>query len=241
METKMDLTKREADSSMDLERLESGELDVAQARLLLRALVGSMGHAAAAEAYASLRSWTGRLLRGSPGSEELRAWYNLIRATAAQFRGEKAEFGLRIGVLGELVYERVGMAETRRPSDVLKRRHVRAVLAELAASSGTLARSELGRRLALEQANLTRVCTMLIDAGLVTRREEGRSVFFELTAHGAALTKAADARTAHPAPIATPEDAEEWTAPKQIEVAGDASTDEVDAFGRYDDMLPMAA
>lgn len=234
-------SKLEASLTMDLERLEMGELDAAEARTVLRALVNSKGLDAAPEAYASLRSWTGRLLRGSAGSEELRGWYNLIRATAAQFQGERAEFGVRIGVLGELIYERTGMVETRRPSEVLKRRHVPAVLAELAASAGALGRSELGKRLALEQANLTRVCTMLLDAGLVTRREEGRSVTFELTASGTALARVADARTVRSTAIAASERTEDWTAPEQIEVAKDGSTSEVDAFGLYDDMLPIAA
>jgi len=231
----------QAKLTVDLERLEMGELDATDARTVLRTLVASKGLDAAPAAYASLRSWTGRLLRSSAGSEELRCWYNLIRATAAQFRGERAEFGVRIGVLGELVYERAGMVETRRPSEVLKRRHVPALLAELAASAGALGRSELGKRLALEQANLTRVCTMLLDAGLVTRREEGRSVIFELTASGAAFARAADVRTARPTAPPASEEAEEWTAPEQIEVAEDGSTSEVDGFGRYDDTLPKAA
>lgn len=238
METRSNL---KVDLTADLERLEVGELDAAQARGVMLRLVDSGREDAAMQAYATLRSWTGRLLRGSAGSEELRTWYNLIRAVAAQFRGERAEFGVRIGVLGELVYERTGMVETRRPSDVLKRRHVPAVLAALAASAGSLARAELGKRLGLEQANLTRVCTMLLDAGLVTRREDGRTVTFALTATGASLAAADDYGRGRPGAAATPEEAVDWTTSEQIEIAEDGSTSEVDAFGRYDDTLPIAA
>ena len=231
----------EANLIADLERLEMGELDAAQARTVMLKLVDSKAPDAAAQAYASLRSWTGRLLRGAAGSGELRAWYNLIRAVAAQFRAESGEFGVRIGVLGELVYERTGMVETRRPSDVLKRRHVAAVLAALAASAGSSGRSELRKLLGLEQANLTRVCTMLLDAGLVIRREEGRNVTFELTASGASLAAAADARFVRTKSATALEEAADWTAPEQIEISDEGSTSEVDACGQYDDTLPMAA
>jgi predicted transcriptional regulator len=224
----------------DLERLEMGELDTGQARTVMLKLVDSKAPDAAAQAYATLRSWTGRLLRGTTGSEELRAWYNLIRAVAAQFREANADFGVRIGVLGELVYERTGMVETRRPAGVLKRRHVAAILAALDASAGSLGRSDLGKRLGLEQANLTRVCTMLLDAGLLTRREEGRNVSYELTTNGASFAAANNARTVRTKAAAAEETAD-WTAPEHIEISDEGSTSEVDAFGRYDNTLPRAA
>lgn len=183
-------TTRELDAGLleGLRRLETGDCDVVEARAILKEITSTHRDAeGASEVFASLRSWIGRLLRSSAGGQELREWHALMKATAAQFRGDLQEWSIRINVLSDLVFERAGMAETRSAAEVLERRHARRLLNAIAGAgcTGRVERAELGRVLHLEQANLTRVCTMLLDAGLVARHEAGRTVSFELTASGA--------------------------------------------------------
>lgn len=172
-----------------LAQLRVGELSVEEARTLLQhILVEQRASCDPNAVYSALRGWTGRALRGSASSANFREWYNLVRAVGAQLGSDDSEWSVRFTVLAELIYERAGMAETMTPEMVLSRRHARALLAALAASEWhQLARDELGKRLGLEQANLTRVCTMLVDAGLVSRHADGRAVSLILTSAGAAV------------------------------------------------------
>lgn len=239
----MATAKRNTIMARDLERLEVGGLSVEEARTVLAKLASDRTAASAAASYASLRSWTGRLLRGAASGDDLRGWHNLINAVAAQFRRTEGDFTARIGVLAELIHERVGMAETRRAEDVLGRQHVRALLRELAgANPARVARAELGSRLRLEQANLTRVCTMLLDAGLVLRRQEGRSVSFELTAEGAA---AISGETTDRGTVAVSDAGSAgsiWATSDEIAVADNPANQRLDAFGRHDhDEFQLAA
>ena len=174
-----------------LEGIETGALDVAEARTLLQAVLKAQtDEDSASEVFSSLRSWTGRMLRSSMIGEDLRAWHALFKAVAAQFRGGLGDYSVRINVLADLIYERVGMAETRSADDVLSRRHVRAVLATIgSAKLGRVDRVALGQELGIEQANLARVLTMMADAGLVARFVEGKTVRFELTALGATYAR----------------------------------------------------
>ena len=231
-----------------LERIETGDVDVTEARTLLqRALAKRRDDDAASEVFSSLRSWTGRMLRSSASGDDLRAWHALFKATAAQFRGPLRDWCLRIDVLADLVHERVGMAEARAPADVLDRRHVRRILElVVAAPNGRIDRAQLGRLLGLEQANLTRVCTLMLDAGLIVRREEGRSVYFEPTATGTALARRAG-RASNNAVAGAHAGQDVWRVPEAGEIrvaerpSADASAEE---WSRHDvplDNLPLAA
>jgi predicted transcriptional regulator len=221
--------------------LETGELDVRAARKLVAEILAVRTDAdAGADIYASFRTWVGRLLRSSAGGDDLRAWYNLLKATGAQFRGELSEWSVRLGVLGELVFERVAMAETRDQDQVLSRRHTRAILNELLAAPGwRMGRAELRTRLGLEQANLTRVCTMLMDAGLVSRAEDGRSVSFALTADGAA--RARPRVEADPAAALAERQGTEWEVAIETQTTSPSPMDEWARFDRPADALPIAA
>lgn len=224
-----------------LSQLEVGDLDVKTARELMVELFTSRPDAAvAAEVYASCRTWVGRMLRSSMGGDELRAWYNLLKGTSAQFGGDLAEWAIRINVLGELVFERVGMAETRDQEAVLSRRHARAILNELLAATGwRMGRADLLARLGLEQANLTRVCTMLMDAGLISRSEEGRTVSFALTASGVARARPKDDSGAQAAD-ANPQGAE-WEVAAGAQRTMESTIDEWAKFDQPVDELPLAA
>lgn len=213
-----------ADILPALESLETGEIDAREARALLRRVLEiGRDDAIASDVFAALRSWTGRMLRTNIAGDDLREWYSLFRAVGAQFRGPLSDWSIRIEVLSQLVYERIGIAETRDVTEVLSRKHARALLGELATSAdGRLGRAELLERLGLEQANLTRVSTLLLDAGLMTRVEEGRNVSFELSSAGRS-----HARTEHaPSVISAQEqsfDAGSWVMTEETAQKPDAS------------------
>lgn len=231
-----------ADAFAALERLEIGALDAREARVLLReALAVSRNADMAHVIYASLRSWTGRMLRSSAASDDLREWYNLFLAIGSQFRGELGEWAIRIDVLSQLVSERVGMAETRTSTLVLSRKHVSAMLGELAASDkGCLGRTELLERLGLEQANLTRVATLLLDAGMIVRREEGRNVSFELTSLGRTHARVEDAPSLN-APALCIVDKNEWSVVR-MDLKRSHHKDAkrpIQSWAKYDDPLPV--
>ena len=213
-----------------LRRLETGDCDVSEARTIMKEITSTHRDVeGASEVFASLRSWIGRLLRSSAGGQELREWHSLMKATAAQFRGDLQEWSIRINVLSDLVYERAGMAETRSAVEVLERRHARRLLNAIAGtgSAGRVERAELGRVLQLEQANLTRVCTMLLDAGLVARHEAGRTVSFELTATGAMHARPVEERSDEISDAA-PVDGDVWRGMEgeMIDVVGRPATEE---------------
>lgn len=184
------------DLEVELERLESGELMLNEAF----ALIGSGESAAepvAHQWYRALRGWTGRALGNAYSAEELRGWHELIETVAAglQFEGD---WSVRLDVLKELVFERVGMLENRAPSEIVQRRHATPLLRALAdAASGTLPRKSLMTMLDLQQANLTRVCNMLVDSGMVRRHSEGPSASFEITVVGLRALADAAARSAN--------------------------------------------
>lgn len=222
-----------------LERIETGLADVEEARsLLVDVLDAHNDEDGASEVFSSLRSWTGRMLRGSISGDDLRAWHALFKAAAAHFREDLRDYSVRIDVLADLIYERAGMTVSNAPADILSRLHVRAILRSIAdETQKRSARARLGQKLGLEQANLSRVCTMMADAGLIARVQDGRTVGFELTALGAA-----HARIREAAPVSgstgAADAADRWEAPDPTQVAiGELGASEASAedWSVYDD------
>lgn len=180
----MDSKEKMVDLEVELERLESGELMLDEAFVLVGGAKDGAAEPMAHQWYRALRGWTGRALGNAYSAEELRGWHELIETVAAavQFEGD---WSVRLDVLKELVFERIGMIENRSPSEIVQRRHVVPLLRALAeAATGTLARRSLMTLLDLQQANLTRVCNLLVDAAMVRRHSEGPSASFEITLVG---------------------------------------------------------
>ena len=230
-----------ADALSRLARLEVGGLDAKAARQLVAEILASRTDSeVAGEIYASFRAWVGRILRNSAAGDDLRAWYNVLKSVGAQFRGDLEEWAIRLSVLGELLFERAGMADSTDQDAILSRRHTRAIINELfAAAGGRLARADQRTQLGLEQANLTRVCTMLMDAGLIARIEEGRSVSFALTAAGAARAR----RKAEASPDAACDQLQEaeWELAWKTQLTKGSAMNEWSRFDQPVDELPLAA
>ncbi len=168
--------------------LEIGMVAPAEAKAFVaKALASERSEWFAEQLYESLRVLTCRILGDRLSSNELRGWQGAINSMSVQFDGLKGLWGTKIEVLAEVLHDRVGMVESRTADDVLRRRHAKEVLEVLGQTAPqSLARSEVRARLGLEEANLSRVLTLLRDAGLIERERLGKAALFALSATGRA-------------------------------------------------------
>lgn len=173
-------------NAFSFDKLELGALSPVDVKAFVaNALSKGDDRALAIRLYESLRVLTGRLLADRLGSEELRAWHSAIDAISAQFDGLDEPWFARMEALAHLLHDRVGLIEARPVEDVLRRQHVRAVLEALgAAGRNTLTRAEIKGALGLEEANLSRVLTLMVDAGLIERHRLGKAALFALSSIG---------------------------------------------------------
>lgn len=106
---------RIVDHDAELLRIESMLGSADDARSVMRRFLGTSGDVPdddAADAYATLRSCVGRLLRSEAEYETLAGWHSVIKAVKARLRRPGAERREEIALetLAELVFERAGMA-----------------------------------------------------------------------------------------------------------------------------------
>lgn len=181
---------------IEFERLEAGELALDAAYTVLEAALDGPFELRAPQIYRALRGWTGRALRSAYSAQELRGWHELLDTAAANLQSE-GNWSVRLDAFKELLFERIGMIENRSPAEIVRRRHVAPLLRALAdAPTGMVARKTLLDMLNLQQANLSRLSNMLVDAGMVRRHSEGASATLELTASGAQALADVDAAEA---------------------------------------------
>lgn len=168
-----------------LELVEQGVATAAEARKAIAAILKQTGEEGVSAVYTALRAWVWKALDGRRRDPELREWYGLLESIEGRLASKHREQAYRIQVLYELVSESIAVAETVSADQVLEREHVRAILALLRNSgNGELERAAIGERLALKQANLTRVLNLMSLAGLIERQPRGREAIFRLTAFG---------------------------------------------------------
>lgn len=180
-----------------LESVEQGTATAAEARQAIAAILRDATKAGVATVYTALRAWVWKALDSRRRDDaELREWYSLLEGVEGRLSGEFGEHANRIQVLYELISESIAVAETVSTEQVLKREHVCAVLALLLSSpAGKLDRTDIGGRLALKQANLTRVLNLMCLAGLIERQPKGREAVFQLTHLGQAEAAKLSAET----------------------------------------------
>lgn len=146
--------------------------------------------------YRAFRSWTWRALTERRYDRELRAWLDLMRRTMAVLRKREPAAALKLSALGDLVVESIQFGEHDSVADILQRVHVRQML--LLLKAGVQKRAVLARRLRLKDANLSRVLSLLLSAGLIERTAAGKEALFRLTRRGE------DLAAQLPAPVAKP-------------------------------------
>ncbi len=162
-----------------------GELSAAKARVAVSEALKEVTPNSVGQIYASLRAWVWKALNARRRDQELREWFDLLKRAAHILERDYRLFAERIATLHDLVYESIAVSEALPVHDLLRRSHVRDVIRMVAeAPDGRVTRSDLGQRLNLKQANLTRVLTMVCTAGLFERNIMGRTAVYQLTRAG---------------------------------------------------------
>lgn len=191
--------------------LESGELTSGDARALIAEILAEdRGDRTAIRLYEALRAWLGVSLRDRNASGNLREWYPIVEAVAAQFDDLMPVWAARFEVLSDLLRDRIALDEARPATEILRRRHVPELLNLLARSAGfAMARVDIMNELGLGQANLSRVLRLARDAGLLDRETSGKEAEFALSGLGLSLlAKTSDAEMLIPDYVLF--DAEPW-------------------------------
>jgi len=182
------------------EALARDEADVKTARVAIwRALDTESGHRTA---YAVLCRWTWRIMIERRLDDELRSWHRLLLDTAgriamqaseeakphARARLDRSAAAERIRALADLVRMSVEAACASVLKELVARAHVSEILRLLAKDLGTsIEREQIKNELALRDANLSRVLTLLAANGLVERLPRGKAAAFRITQRGLAL------------------------------------------------------
>ena len=170
-----------------LSDIAAGEATPEQALAVLSEVLRRGEPTAAQQAYVSLRAWVWKALNARRRDPELRAWFDVLRRMAAFLKTRDAALAERVATLHELVQESIAVAERLPVDDVIRKRHVKDIIAMLIAAPGErLDRAVIGERTGLKQGNLTRVLNMVADAGLAERTAHGKHAEFQLTRGGRA-------------------------------------------------------
>ena len=159
------------DHDAEMERIE-GMLDgPSDARTVLRSFLGTSGPVSADDAacaYATLRSCVGRLLRSSAERDVLASWHQLLTSVQARLRTSAPQHAAGLSTLAELVFERAGMAASRRPEDLPRGADTIAMLTALVAAgtAGATVR-ELERATGRRPGSFDRIAVLARDSGVV--------------------------------------------------------------------------
>lgn len=166
--------------------LETGDLGVEDARQVMKSLLADGIHEdVAVRAYEGLRGWVGHNLQNAGTTAQLRDWYALIEAVAAQFDRELPVWAGRFEVLSDLLQDRIALGASQNVSDVLQRQHVPELLELLSGFAMTpMEREGIKAELALKDANLSRVLRLARNAGLVEKVCRGKEALFAISQIG---------------------------------------------------------
>lgn len=157
---------------------------------------------AAEETYACLRNRAYELVAGRRPKGDIAAWHDLMRRAAALLRdAARDDLACRIEALVELVYMTHVNAGRHDVDAVMRRKHVREILALVAAerSTGGARRADVMGRLRILDANLSRILQVMDAAGLIVRTSHGKETRIDLTPEG---RRRAAALAAQPTPAA---------------------------------------
>lgn len=142
---------------------------------------------AAEETYACLRSRAHELVSGRRHKGDIAGWHDLIRRACVLLRDASHEdLAFRTDTLSELVYMTYVNAERHDVDAVMRRKHVRDILALIVAEGGDhgLPRATVLRSLGILDANLSRILLVMEGAGLIVRTSHGKETRLALTPEG---------------------------------------------------------
>ncbi|WP_152016490.1 MULTISPECIES: hypothetical protein [unclassified Bosea (in: a-proteobacteria)] len=172
-------------NTLGLDRIALADASAVEARAILQQALAQPSVDVFKKVASTMRAWAWKALTSRRSDSELADWHDLLRRLATRANDVDQKLAARFEMLAELIHESIASAEISDPKFVLQRSHTRKMLTLLAeAPDKRLERSELGTQLGLQQANLTRVINMLVDAGLVIKSMDGKRVVVEITRAG---------------------------------------------------------
>lgn len=172
-------------NTLGLDRIALADASAVEARAILQQALAQPSVDVFKKVASTMRAWAWKALTSRRSDSELADWHDLLRRLATRANDVDQKLAARFEMLAELIHESIASAEISDPKFVLQRSHTRKMLTLLAeAPDKRLERSELGTQLGLQQANLTRVINMLVDAGLVIKSMDGKRLVVEITRAG---------------------------------------------------------
>lgn len=203
-----------------LHSLATGDLTASEAHSALETFHQGDGHLGIA--YNAFVSWIWQSLSARRSDDELREWHGLMQDLA--FRADNAgEAGIaeRMHALTDVLTLAIRASDRPNATEVLKRAHVPALLRILAKEvSHPMPRSSLLSQSGLQSANLSRLLSLLVTAGLVDRSQSGKEAQFALTAQGIKAAASLPATKKHRKPRlrVTPTSGKQKTGWRDLEV-----------------------
>lgn len=172
----------------DLDEIALGDMHAPDAEQVIKVHLKNLDERVAWRIYTVLRSWVWKALNERRRDEDLRRWYNIIRATSIRFLDGDfvtPAYGLR--ALYELIDESITVSEKVDISSFFSRAHcVDIMIYILGMDNYRVSRRALLDKFRLKQPNLTRVMNMLLAANFVEKRAVGKSVYYRFTQEGLA-------------------------------------------------------
>lgn len=166
-----------------------------EAREIIHQALQNLTAGSAKQIYVALRAWIWKALDERRRDDELREWFDIVERTSAALRGEHETQAIQLGVLGDLLYESISTSEVMTPAYVLGREHVKRALEAIDRAGGVMERSEIGKQIDLDDANLSRILNMMSSAKLVETIVSGQKALIQLTKLAEQDRKAAFSRS----------------------------------------------
>ncbi|MBB4380448.1 winged helix DNA-binding protein [Bradyrhizobium sp. SBR1B] len=172
-------------SDVALEKIETGEATATEARRLISELLKEGSEKSLQRLYATLGAWIWNALESRRRDPELREWFDILRRTSATLGPRNAAYAERFRAFYDLLQMSINTSKLARPSEVMHRQHVVAILRLLRdAPSRQMEKAALAQKLELRDANLSRILRLMTNARFVERTPEGKFAHFALTREG---------------------------------------------------------
>lgn len=167
-----------------LQALARGELDAVSGEKAVSHFLDANGDIG--QAYSAMATLLWHAVSERRKDTELRHWHRLIEDISFRARREgRSDMSERLRALADVLSVSISMSDRPTRVDVLKRTHVPELLEALAASPGQpKSRAELREQVPLQNANLSRLLTLLTLSGLIDRHQSGKEASFQLTEAG---------------------------------------------------------
>jgi len=168
-----------------LDDLARGNIAIAEAVKLVRESLTSGDEPTLSLTYTALKDFTWQTVSQGAPTEDLRAWFDILKHASVLLRRRGAnDLSSRLIGHSELVAQSIRFSDLQPIEAVLRRKHVLEILRLIGAQGGTALRSVISDKLAIEDANLSRVMTIILNHKLVRRDSVGKEAKFTLTASG---------------------------------------------------------